>query len=968
MVAFVLFIMLAGLFASPVASLGPQGSEIRVQGIEAGLAEHRIPDFPEEPEVEKPYSDGPYTIGWTYDSIFLSDKGTSTTARAYYPALAEGLDATSNTTDAPFPLIIFAPGAGQDEDDYGPLGRVAASWGIMFIIVGFNWGITNSGNVADYRDVVDYYIAANASAVHILYQMMDFDRVASGGHSHGARQSVRATPYISEFKVHISLSPSCTQSEVNAIKDDFDVPIQLHTGTTDPLQGHAFLYNTLTVVRETVTVVGGGHAGPFDWSSALSFMFRYLNDDPRYDYWVFKKGIMEEIASENITLKYNRTDGRFFPPILTATSNTTDILEDQGAGLEVAIDGYYDPTFGDEQFCWDFEQDGVPDHCSADPENVTAVYTRASGYMPIVNYSLGPIEIVNDRVPQAISVSNVPPTASIEASATQVEEEARLDFDASASSDTPSDLPGLQFMFDFDDGATRPWSSDPYANHTYSVSNLRVVTVTVKDDDGSIATASVDVNITNLAPIIGPIADREVWEDQTFTLTASGNDTLSDAAGLKFKWDLGDGNETLWNIEPWVEHTYPRSDNYTVTASVRDNDGDTASTTLTVRVRNMVPLATITQPTAGSGFKEDEGVIFSGKGDDNASDLPTLEYSWDFGDGTVSGWAPDPSVSHAYTASGAFDAVLRARDDDMAIGTANMTIRIANVAPTAEIQDTYVPESVEEDEVITLMGSVDDTPSDLEGLTMSWEVESIGMVVPGQNATVSFGKEGFYTIVFKVVDDDGAIATDSVSVAVSNVLPKILDTKILPMDIYVGEEVQFWANASDTPSDMDDLTFTWDMGDGGIFKGSSGNHTYTTAGSYQITLTVQDDDQFGKAERTFKVNVNTRTDPPPPPPPPPPPNGGGGGDDGLSAELMAALAIGIIVVVVLVVAIVLTLGKGKGPGPFPPPQRPSPVPWRPDDDDDDVDLLEGDVSDDVPVEGDMAIPDQDAPPMDEDKM
>jgi PKD repeat protein len=924
LITIVLMFLLTNLLMVPVSSLQDEQAEpVYVDGPMTIL--DAPPSWsPLDAPVERPYGNGPYTAGWTYDNIWLSEKAANVRARAYYPADANSEDAGANTTGAPYPLIVFAPGAGQDEDDYGVLGQNAASWGIMFIIIGYNWGIGSSGSVQDYRDVMDYYIAANASAPHILYQMMDFDKVASGGHSHGGRRSALASPYIPEFSVHISLSPSISQAEVNSISNDWDLPMQLHTGTTDPLQGHVFMYNTFDVVKETVTTVGGGHAGPFDWASALAFMFFHFNDDQRYEYWIFKKGIMIEIANENVTLKYDRLDGRFFPPEVNATLSVTEMFEDEEVWLNVTIEGYYDPEFGDEQFCWDYEQDGESDRCGADPENVTAVYTEAGGYFPKFNYSLGTVEIAEDTPPSVLTVTNVAPTAAIEASTIEVPEDVRVDFDASASSDTASDLPLLEFMFEFDDGETRPWDPSPLANHTYSTAGLKDVTVSVRDDDHFVETASVSVNVTNSAPVIEDLSDVVAWEDQPLSFNAVGNDTPSDSLDLRYLWDLGDGNVTAWKKDSDVEHTYYRKGTYNVTASVKDNDDVVVETTFKVTVKNALPVVTIKEPLPESTFKEDEVVLFSGEATDNSSDLPFLLYSWDFGDGAASEWANDASASHVYRTSGTFDSVLRTMDDDGDIGTMNRSLEIRNIKPYGEILDGDIPASVEEDEEIFVKSLVDDTPSDLPLLNVSWSIESLGLVFYGQNATILFTKQGMHTLLLTVRDDDGSEATDSVKVTVTNVLPSIEDARINRSSVEEGEDIGFSANATDTPSDNDLLTYTWDMGDGTKYTGSSGNHTYTKAGTYDIVLTVKDDDQFGKVERTIRVQVKEKEEPvKPPPPPPPPPSNGNVTVDRLSTQVIAGIVIGIVVIVVLLVAIVMSVGRGppapKGPlgGPRP---------------------------------------------------
>ena len=50
--------------------------------------------------------------------------------------------------------------------------------------------------------------------------------------------------------------------------------------------------------------------------------------------------------------------------------------------------------------------------------------------------------------------------------------------------------------------------------------------------------------------------------------------------------------------------------------------------------------------------------------------------------------------------------------------------------------------------------------------------------------------------------------------------------------------VQFAANASDP--DGDDLTYSWDFGDSNTSTEADPEHTYTTAGIYEIWLTVSD--------------------------------------------------------------------------------------------------------------------------------
>lgn len=72
----------------------------------------------------------------------------------------------------------------------------------------------------------------------------------------------------------------------------------------------------------------------------------------------------------------------------------------------------------------------------------------------------------------------------------------------------------------------------------------------------------------------------------------------------------------------------------------------------------------------------------------------------------------------------------------------------------------------------------------------------------------------------------------------------------------IGQPVSFSASARDVvPDKYDPLTYTWNFGDGkGNVSGQNVTYTYTQAGTYQITLTVNDGDD-GVAVRVFEMEV-----------------------------------------------------------------------------------------------------------------
>ncbi|UCG68247.1 MAG: PKD domain-containing protein [Thermoplasmata archaeon] len=140
----------------------------------------------------------------------------------------------------------------------------------------------------------------------------------------------------------------------------------------------------------------------------------------------------------------------------------------------------------------------------------------------------------------------------------------------------------------------------------------------------------------------------------------------------------------------------------------------------------------------------------------------------------------------------------------------------------------------------------------------------------------TYGDDGVFTITLIVSDDDGGFATYMTDVIVNNVAPTIGPIESLTVD--EGVLLNIDATAYDPGSD--DLTFTWDWGDGtsdvitiyynngfepdpypspwGTFPFNATDtvqHIYYNPGVYILHLTVEDDDG-GVAVYTVDVAVN----------------------------------------------------------------------------------------------------------------
>ncbi len=147
--------------------------------------------------------------------------------------------------------------------------------------------------------------------------------------------------------------------------------------------------------------------------------------------------------------------------------------------------------------------------------------------------------------------------------------------------------------------------------------------------------------------------------------------------------------------------------------------------------------------------------------------------------------------------------------------------------------------------------------SDPEGVALSfaWDLDNNGSFeTPGQSVTFSaagLDGPGARTIKAQVTDGGGLSTIASATVSVLNVAPVVGAITAPVAPIQVDTSVNASASFTD-PGALDTHTAVWNWGDGATPSGvvseangsgsASGDHTYSAAGVYTVTLTVTDKD------------------------------------------------------------------------------------------------------------------------------
>ncbi len=515
---------------------------------------------------------------------------------------------------------------------------------------------------------------------------------------------------------------------------------------------------------------------------------------------------------------------------------------------EVAFDGTgsFDPDEGSVvSYAWDFD-DGttatgpLPRHAFALPGDYDVVLTVTDDD-DLIGATVHKVTVG--------ALPNESPVAVLGAGRTDVQTGDAIAFTGVDSYDPDGSL--VRYGWTFGDGGALAgdevtWSYDDDGSYE--------VVLTVTDDEGATGTDTVSITVGNRAPTARFTAPAQVVRGRLATFDAS---TSSDPDGsvVSWRWTFGTLVETVdtptfaWSF---VDHGLAE-----VSLIAVDDDGAaSAPFPLTVEVL-APPTAVIEGPTTavvgdeieldGSGSTDPDGTI--------------VAWDWDFGDGGRSS-APAPTRTFA---EGTYDVTLTVTDDDGLTASTSVEISVTaapNEPPVAviDVANTRVDTG---ENVLLFAGS----SFDPDGVISSYRWDfGDGATATGPDAGHAWDDDGIYTVTLTVTDGFGATDSDTVDVTVRNRAP--IAAISAPVAVGVGESAAI-SGAASVDEDGRVVAWRWDLGDGTVTDGAipTVNHTWTTAGTYTVTLVVTDDDGLESTPTTRTVAVRTepiaRIDAPP---------------------------------------------------------------------------------------------------------
>ena len=281
---------------------------------------------------------------------------------------------------------------------------------------------------------------------------------------------------------------------------------------------------------------------------------------------------------------------------------------------------------------------------------------------------------------------------------------------------------------------------------------------------------------------------------------------------------------------------------FKVTLIVTNTNGissDSASIVITVNpapVNNLLPQAKFSAtPTSGDVTLTVTFTNNSTPANDN-SFLQT--YEWDFGDGNTSIKFDNASFTYDYTRSGTFIPSLKVKDNlerisDKFVGPTINVNGVLNNPPAPgfrSAQTSFAP---------TLKVQFTDTSSDDEGPIVAWNWKfGDDQTADVQNPEHIYASAGKYLVILTVTDSGGLQASGSKEITV---LPPGNNPPIANFS-YSQQNRKLVIDFTDTSTDSDGAitTWNWDFGDNSFDIIQNPSHSYLSAGTYQVSVTVTD--------------------------------------------------------------------------------------------------------------------------------
>ena len=379
------------------------------------------------------------------------------------------------------------------------------------------------------------------------------------------------------------------------------------------------------------------------------------------------------------------------------------------------------------------------------------------------------------------------------------------------------------YAWSFGDGQQ---SSIANTSHTYLSPGTPsyAVQLTIRDGAGTSLTKKFTVNISADPKVLAAASPLSSLQGKNVSFWAN---TTGGTAPLTYAWTFGDGaNSTL----PDPSHRYLGAGNYTARVVVTDATGVASISSVNLSITappGALSVSFTANPTTGTSplLVHFTSHVSGGKA--------PYTYHWSFGNGSAS--ATSANTSYTYGQSGSYLAILNV--SDAAGNTSSYRQSIAVSAPPFTAVAQATPNSGTAPLTVSFQASVQGGQAPF---TYAWNFG-------GSNASTSadpvhtFNSSGQYNVTLRVSDAPSAGQHSDSWVLVNVTSMASLTASVQAANCVVaGTSADFTVtvNGGEAP-----YALNWSFGDGGAPLATTlttENHTYSTAGTYPLSVEVSD--------------------------------------------------------------------------------------------------------------------------------
>ncbi len=290
-----------------------------------------------------------------------------------------------------------------------------------------------------------------------------------------------------------------------------------------------------------------------------------------------------------------------------------------------------------------------------------------------------------------------------------------------------------------------------------------------------------------------------------------------------WQWNFGDatGNSNLAN----PTYTYGAGGSYNVLLNVANNQGCYDDTTIVFTINN--------SPSAAFSFSGISCVGNSISFNDQSTILNgnIAHWYWDYGDGTRDTFLVSTNPSHVFTTAGTFTVSLVVDNANGCRSTHTETVVVGN----RPVPDFTLPGNV------CLPGGValfTNTSTVIGGgsMTYTWNFGDASPISNQTSPSHIYTTTGSYSVTLTAAL--GACSKDTVKIF-STLYPKPLANFSVNPETCLNTSTVFTDLSTASNSTINN--WSWNFGDAGVSTNQSPSHTYSTAGSYSVTLQVTTD-------------------------------------------------------------------------------------------------------------------------------